>query len=337
MLSNIEVLAWPFMAAAVLAALLTWRVRHWVVKVGYGQTVRDDGPQSHLAKMGTPTLGGLGMLGAVAVVVLIGTVTDLAAGHRPHPAGLLVVGLALLYGGIGFADDWTKLRYKRPLGLKARVRLPLEIALGAAFALALVLTRAVTPAGSAVQIIPLGAGIGFVLFSAVVTAGASNAVNLTDGLDGLAGGVSLICALTLSAACFMTQQLELAILAAIVAGAAAGFLWFNAHPAAIFMGDVGSLGLGALLSGIAVAARMELLFGLFGVVFVVEALSVVLQVAYFRRTGGKRLFRMAPYHHHLELGGMAETKIVTRFWLVTMVAGAVGLVLVDWMVRTGLG
>jgi len=161
-----------------------------------------------------------------------------------------------------------------------------------------------------------------------VLVGCANAVNLTDGLDGLAGGVSCFCALALGASCWLLGRPDLAILCAIVAGSAAGFLWLNAAPASIFMGDVGSLGLGAILAAIAVAARLEIMLAVFGVVFVVEALSVAIQVLYFRFSGGKRVFRMAPYHHHLELGGMAETKIVVRFWLITIVAGAAGLGLV---------
>jgi phospho-N-acetylmuramoyl-pentapeptide-transferase len=321
-------LLWPgavFAGAMALSALLTWCVRQWARRVGMGQTVRDDGPQSHLAKMGTPTLGGLGILGAVA---LAAGWLWLVRGRGLSPAVPLGVGLALLYGAIGFADDWSKLRYKRPLGLKARLRVPLELLLAAVFAYALVRTGTVTAAGGTAQIIPLGAGVGFVLFSMFVIVGASNAVNLTDGLDGLAGGVSCLCALSLGAACWVLGRHDLAMLCAIVAGAAAGFLWLNAPPASIFMGDVGSLGLGAVLAAVAVAARLELLFAVFGVVFVVEALSVIVQVLYFRASGGKRVFRMAPYHHHLELGGMAETKIVIRFWLITMAAGALGLGLV---------
>ena len=314
-----------FAAAMALSAVLTWCVRQWARRVGMGQTVRDDGPQSHLKKMGTPTLGGLGMLGAMA---LLAGGLWLVRGRGLNPALPLGVGLALMYGAIGFADDWSKLRYKRPLGLKARIRVPLEMILAGVFAYALVRTGAVTAGGGIAQIIRLGTGVGFVLFSMFVIVGASNAVNLTDGLDGLAGGVSCLCALSLGTACWLLGQHDLALLCAIVAGASAGFLWLNAPPASIFMGDVGSLGLGDILAAVAVSARLELIFGLFGVVFVVEALSVITQVLYFKASGGKRIFRMAPYHHHLELGGMAETKIVVRFWLITLAAGALGLGLV---------
>ena len=311
-----------FILAVALAAVATWLVRGWARRVGLGQTVRDDGPQSHLAKMGTPTLGGLGML---SVIALLTGGLWLLRGRGLSPAVPLAVALSLLFGAIGFADDWSKLRYKRPLGLKARTRLPLEFILAAAFAFLLIYTQTVTPAGGLAQIIPLGAGVGFVLFAMVMLVGFGNAANLTDGLDGLAGGVSCFCALSLGGACWMLGHHDLAILCAIVAGAAAGFLWLNAAPATIFMGDVGSLGLGAILAAVAVAARLELLLCVFGVVFVVEAMSVIIQVLYFRASGGRRIFRMAPYHHHLELGGLAETKIVIRFWIITIVAGAAGL------------
>lgn len=321
-------LLWPclmFVVALALSAALTWCVRRWVRRAGLGQTVRDDGPQSHLAKMGTPTLGGLGLLGALALLV---AGLWLVRGRGLGPAVPLGMALAVMYAAVGFADDWSKLYYKRPLGLKARVRLPLEFLLAGVFAYALIRMGVVTAAGGAAQIIPLGAGPGFVLFAMLVIVGTGNAVNLTDGLDGLAGGVSCLCALSLGAACWLLGQHDLALLCAMVAGAAAGFLWLNAPPASIFMGDVGSLGLGAILAAVAVAARLELIFAVLGVVFVVEALSVIAQVLYFRTSGGRRLFRMAPYHHHLELGGMAETKIVVRFWLITMAAGALGLGLV---------
>ncbi|MCE5240092.1 phospho-N-acetylmuramoyl-pentapeptide-transferase [bacterium] len=329
MLNDSLLLCGMFVLAVVLAAAGTWLVRRWVRREGLGQTVRDDGPQSHLAKMGTPTLGGLGMLGAITVLT---AVLWLIRGASLSPAVPLSVGLALLFAAIGFADDWSKLRYKRPLGLKARVRLPVEFVLAALFAVLLIQTRTVTAAGGLAQVIPLGAGVGFAIFAMLVLVGCANAVNLTDGLDGLAGGVSCFCALALGASCWLLGRPDLAILCAIVAGSAAGFLWLNAAPASIFMGDVGSLGLGAILAAIAVAARLEIMLAVFGVVFVVEALSVAIQVLYFRFSGGKRVFRMAPYHHHLELGGMAETKIVVRFWLITIVAGAAGLGLVAAMV-----
>jgi phospho-N-acetylmuramoyl-pentapeptide-transferase len=309
----------------VLSGAGTWLVRAWVRRMGMGQTVREDGPQTHLVKTGTPTLGGLGFLAAITLASLL---LWALRGRGLSPAVPLCVGLSLLFAAIGFADDWWKLRYKRPLGLKARARLPLEFLLAGVFAFLLIRTHVVNPWPAPAQIIPFGAGVPFVLFAMVYLAGFGNAANLTDGLDGLAAGVSCLCALSLAGACCLLGLHDLALLAGIVAGATAGFLWLNCHPASIFMGDVGSLGLGGVLAGIAVAAHLEVIFAVFAIVFAVEALSVTAQVLYFKATHGKRIFRMAPYHHHLELGGLAETQIVVRFWLITAVAGALGLSLV---------
>jgi phospho-N-acetylmuramoyl-pentapeptide-transferase len=282
--------------------------------------------------MGTPTLGGVGFL---AALVLLTVVIWLLRGRQISPAVPLCVGLALAYAGIGFADDWSKLRYKRPLGLKARARVPLEMLLAAVFALLLIQNGIMTAEPGAAQLIPFGSGVMAIIVAMFVIVGGANATNLTDGIDGQAAGVSCFVAVALSAACFLLGNSDLAILAGALAGVSAGFLWSNSHPASIFMGDVGALGLGALIAGIAVAARLELLLGLFGIIFVIEALSDIIQVLYFKRTGGKRVFRMAPFHHHLELGGMAETKIAIRFWIITMVAGAIGVAIVGWL-TTGI-
>ena len=322
-------MAAAFLGAMLLSALFTWLVRLHVVATDLRQTVRSDGPESHLQKMGTPTLGGVGMMAALIVVTMI----LLAAGVIVwRQAVLPALGLTLAYAAIGFADDYSKLRYKRPLGLKARLRLPLEFLLAAGYAVLLVHSGLLGRASGAAQIIPLGGGVLWIAFATLVIVGASNAVNLTDGLDGLAAGVSCLCALGVGVACFLLDRPELALWAVALAGVCAGFLWLNTPPASIFMGDVGSLGLGAALAAIAVAARIELLFALFGIIFVIEALSVIIQVVYFRATGGRRVFRMAPYHHHLELGGLPETKIVFRFWLITMAGAALGIALVALLV-----
>lgn len=317
-----------FLAAMLFGALFTGLVRRWQIAGQMGQTVREDGPESHLKKMGTPTLGGLGIMVALTLVTLpLWWFVRDGLGDSQWRAVPLILALALAYAAIGFADDWSKVRYKRPLGLKARVRVPLELILAVVFAVAMVRLGALDPNTNA-QLLPLGTGVLFVLVAVFVILGGGNAVNLTDGLDGLAGGVSCFCALAISVACLFHHQLHLALFAAGLAGVCAGFLWLNCHPASIFMGDVGSLGLGAALAGLAIAARMEILLGLFGIVFVIEALSVIIQVLYFKYSGGKRVFRMAPFHHHLELGGMAETKIVLRFWLITIAAGTVGVMIV---------
>ncbi|NPV48736.1 MAG: phospho-N-acetylmuramoyl-pentapeptide-transferase [Armatimonadetes bacterium] len=309
-----------FALAMAVSGLLTELVRRRMIASGLGQQVRDDGPQSHLAKAGTPSMGGLGFLGALTLLTVWLYV------WQPVPIGTtvaLALMLSLAYGAIGFADDYTKLRFRRALGLKARVRLPLELALGGLYAWLLAVSGSVTDAGPA-QLIAFGNGPIWIAFCMLVVAGAGNAVNLTDGLDGLAGGTGLFCALGLGAACALLGRFDLAFWSVALAGCLAGFLWLNAHPASIWMGDVGSLGLGAALAAIAVAARLELLLALFGLIFVVEALSVMVQVVYFRLTGGRRVFRMAPYHHHLELGGLRETQIVTRFWLLGLLLAFLG-------------
>jgi phospho-N-acetylmuramoyl-pentapeptide-transferase len=325
--ANLLLAAGVFIVAGLLSGLLTELVRRRMVAARLGQQVREDGPQSHLAKAGTPSMGGIGFLAALTLVTLLW----LAQGGV-SPAIPLALGLTLTYAAIGFADDYSKLRGHRSLGLKARVRVPLEVVLGLGYALALHYSGALAEAAGQAQLIPWGTGAGWWLVAIFVTVGGGNAVNLTDGLDGLAGGVSCFCAFGLAVACWLSGLPDLALWAIALAGVTVGFLWHNAHPARIWMGDSGSLGLGAALAAIALAARLELLFGLFGLLFVIEALSVIIQVLYFKATGGQRVFRMAPYHHHLELGGLAETQIVTRFWLVGMMLAAAGIGLVAVLV-----
>ncbi len=310
-----------FLLAMALSGLLTELVRRRMVAARLGQQVREDGPESHLAKAGTPSLGGIGFLAALALLTVWLYVWQPAPMSSTVALALL---LTLAYGAIGFADDYSKLRYQRSLGLKARVRLPLELLLAGLYAWLLAAKGAVPADPGPAQLVAWGTGPLWIAVCMFVIAGAGNAVNLTDGLDGLAGGTGMFCALGLAAACALLGHADLALWSVALAGCLAGFLWLNAHPARIWMGDMGSLGLGAALGAIAVAARLELLLGLFGLIFVIEALSVIIQVIYFRATGGKRVFRMAPYHHHLELSGLRETQIVTRFWLLALVLALLG-------------
>lgn len=330
MAANLLAAASIFLLAMILGWGLTELVRQRVVALKMGQMVREDGPQSHLAKAGTPSLGGVGFLSALAVITLLMYL------WQPVQIGstvLLALLLTLGYAAIGFADDYSKLRYKRALGLKARARLPLEFLLAGLYGWLLIYNGTVTATPGAAQLVNFGAGIPWLLVVMFVIVGGGNAVNLTDGLDGLAGGTGVFCALGLAAACALLGRPDLALWAVALAGATCGFLWLNAHPARIWMGDVGSLGLGAALAALAVAARMELLLGLFGLIFVIEALSVIIQVGYFKLSGGKRVFRMAPYHHHLELGGLAETQIVTRFWIIGLTLAIVGAGVVATLAR----
>lgn len=284
-----------------------------------GQSIRAEGPRRHQEKAGVPTMGGL-------VVLLVATGVSLALGPATDRL-LMAVLVTLGYGAIGFADDYRKVSLRRSLGLRAREKL-----LGQAFfGLLLVLFHLSLVEESVALVVP------FVrepwtpplwlvaLLDLVAVVGATNAVNLTDGLDGLAAGATAIGAGVLAVILGHRGEWDLAMLAATLAAACVGFLWFNAHPAQVFMGDTGSLGLGAALAAITVLSEMVLILPLVGLLFVVETLSVILQVVYFRLTGGRRIFRMAPLHHHFELGGWQEDQVVARFWIGALVGGAVGL------------
>ncbi len=307
------------LAALILSVLLTRLLLDLVRRWQVGQQVREDGPASHRAKQGTPSLGGIAILAAALI----------AAGCAPgglSVRALYVLGLAVLYALVGLVDDLAKLRARTSRGLPARYRIVVELLLAGLFAG--LLGPPVAGAFSAWGFSGLAGWGGGLLWGALAVftiTGAANAFNFTDGVDGLAATLTAICATVMALACGLVAP-ALAWPAVALAGASAGFLWFNSNPARIFMGDVGSLGMGALLGGLAVAAGLELLFAWAAVIFVVEVLSVILQVAYFRRTGGKRLFRMTPIHHAFELRGWKEPQVVARFALVGLVAGGLALV-----------
>jgi phospho-N-acetylmuramoyl-pentapeptide-transferase len=303
--------------ALVLSVLLTRVVLALVRKWQLGQQVREDGPASHQVKQGTPSLGGIAILAATAIAM------DVVRGGLGGYAARLL-GLAALFALLGLADDLSKLLAGNTRGIPARYRIVLEILFAVGFVelypwsgpVHLGFTGLVASGSRS----PLLAALG--VFTIV---GSANAVNFTDGVDGLAATVTVVCAVVMALACAFCGQVWLSFPLVALAGAAGGFLYFNSNPAKIFMGDVGSLGIGALLGAIAVASGLELFFALAGVVFVVEVVSVILQVAYFRRTGGKRLFRMTPIHHAFELRGWSEPQIVARFALVGLVAGGAAL------------
>jgi phospho-N-acetylmuramoyl-pentapeptide-transferase len=314
---------------------------------GFGQAIRDDGPQSHIAKRGTPTMGGT----VIIIATLVGYFAShlFSAGSGPSATGLLLLYLFTGMGVVGFLDDFIKVRKQRSLGLSATAKLIGQLAIGISFAVLALQFRdaaGLTPASvhlSYVRDIPqisFGA-ILFVAFAYLVISGTSNAVNLTDGLDGLcAGSAAMVfgaytaisfyqfrnaCETFARAGCYEARDpLDTALIAASAMAACFGFLWWNAAPARIFMGDTGSLALGALLAGIAIVSRTELLLVVLGGLFVVETLSVILQVAVFK-TRRKRLFKMAPIHHHFELAGWAETTVIVRFWIIAGLAVAFGL------------
>jgi phospho-N-acetylmuramoyl-pentapeptide-transferase len=314
---------------------------------GLGQAIRDDGPQSHAAKRGTPTMGGT----VIIIATLVGYFTShlFSAGSGPSATGLLLLYLFAGMGVVGFLDDFIKVRKQRSLGLSATAKLIGQLAIGISFAVLALQFRdaaGLTPASvhlSYVRDIPqisFGAVL-FVAFAYLVISGTSNAVNLTDGLDGLcAGSTAMVfgaytaisfyqfrnaCETFGRAGCYEARDpLDTALIAASAMAACFGFLWWNAAPARIFMGDTGSLALGGLLAGIAIVSKTELLLVVLGGLFVVETLSVMLQVAVFK-TRRKRLFKMAPIHHHFELAGWAETTVIVRFWIIAGLAVAFGL------------
>jgi phospho-N-acetylmuramoyl-pentapeptide-transferase len=341
------------MVAALVALLFSILATPLAIRAfrrrGFGQEIRDDGPESHMAKRGTPTMGG--------AVILVGTVLGYIVAHivqlsRPSASGLLVLWLMVGLGVVGFLDDFIKIRMQRSLGLNARAKFIGQLVVGVSFAIGAIFFkngRGLAPASvhlSFVRDIPqisFGA-VGFVIFAYVVISGTSNAVNLTDGLDGLAAGS---CAMVfgtyvvisfyefrnacsaagkvVQAGCYQVRDpLDLALVAAAAMAACFGFLWWNASPARIFMGDTGSLSLGGLMAGMAILTRTELLLVVLGGLFVVEALSVMFQVAIFKARR-RRVFNMAPIHHHFELAGWAEMTVIVRFWIISGLAVAFGL------------
>ncbi len=301
-----------------------------------GQAVRDDGPESHFSKAGTPTMGGALILVAIAVSTLLWS--DLSNRYV-----LITLTTTLLFGAIGWVDDWRKVVERNPKGLPARWKYLWQSVFGVAAAW--VLYETAQTADETALIVPLfkevaiPLGAGFIVLTYLVIVGSSNAVNLTDGLDGLAimptvmvGGALAIFAY-LSGHVKFAEYLhipylpgtgELIIFLGALVGAGLGFLWYNAHPAQVFMGDVGALALGAALGVVAVIVRQEIVLFVMGGVFVMETVSVILQVASFKLTG-RRIFRMAPLHHHFELKGWPEPRVIVRFWVITVVLVLVGL------------
>lgn len=291
----------------------------------FGQFVREEGPQTHLIKAGTPTMGG--------VVMLMGLLAALVVVARPNVATLTTLLLVSAVAGVGLYDDWQKISNKRSEGLSARYKfllLTLTVVLADVLALRYVgVTQNVILPGIKRNLV-LGPGIiGVALFSILmlfVIVGATNAVNLTDGLDGLAAGAGAIALLAYTAIAFLERQYDLAIICGAMVGAIIGFLWYNCHPAEIFMGDTGSLAIGGVLAAAAVLTKTELLLPIIGGLFVLETLSVMLQVVVFKLTG-KRVFKMAPIHHHFEFVGWEENKVVVRFWVIQAAFAASGFVL----------
>jgi phospho-N-acetylmuramoyl-pentapeptide-transferase len=307
------------------------------LKQGKGQPIREDGPKTHFAKRGTPTMGGLMILAGVTVATLLWS-------NWKSPYVWIVLGVTLSYGAIGFYDDYLKVTKQSTSGFGSKGRLGLELLIAAAATFAVMrldksnLSTALTIPFLKTVVLSLGAVL-FVLFGMLVIAGAGNSVNLTDGLDGLAIVPVMIVAATFGLIAYLSGNIkfaqylqihyvqgagELAIICGALIGAGLGFLWFNAPPAMIFMGDTGSLALGGALGAIAVSIKHEFVLGIAGGLFVLEALSVIIQVASFKLTG-KRVFRMAPLHHHFEQKGWPESTVVVRFWIISVVLALLAL------------
>ncbi|GAA3790495.1 phospho-N-acetylmuramoyl-pentapeptide-transferase [Streptomyces coacervatus] len=320
-----------------------------LARKGYGQYIRDDGPREHASKRGTPTMGGIAfILATVAAYFLSKVIT----GYAPTYSGVLVLGLMVGMGLVGFLDDYIKIVKRRSLGLRAKAKMAGQLIVGISFAvLALQFqdARGNTPGSTKLSFITdFGWSIGpvlFVVWALFMILAMSNGVNLTDGLDGLATGASVLvfgaytfigvwqfqesCAnaqtLTNPNACYEVRDpLDLAVIASALMGACLGFLWWNTSPAKIFMGDTGSLALGGVLTGLAILSRTELLVAIMGGLFVLITMSVVIQVGSFRLTG-RRVFRMAPLQHHFELKGWSEVLVVVRFWIIQGICVIVGL------------
>ncbi len=347
------------MTALFISFVVGPRVIAWLTRMKIGQAVRDDGPQSHLAKAGTPTMGGALILVSIAV-------TTLLWGDLENRFVWVVLLVTLGFGAIGWVDDYRKVVYRNPKGLSARMKFFWQSMIGLVAAVYLAFSVSAPDNARFVQMFfawiqsgfnmnlppkadlivpffksvsyPLGVW-GFIALTFCVIVGTSNAVNLTDGLDGLAIMPTVMIGAALGVFAYVTGNVifakylqfphipgsgELAVICGALAGAGLGFLWFNAYPAEVFMGDVGALALGAALGTMAVIVRQEIVLFIMGGVFVVETLSVIVQVASFKLTG-KRVFRMAPIHHHYELKGWKENQVVVRFWIVTMLLVLFGL------------
>ena len=322
-----------FISAAIAGLVMPLWIR-FLKKDGIGQQIRADGPQSHLVKAGTPTMGG--------VIILLAVVLTCMIMAKPTVELMLAVGAMLATGALGLFDDVTKVVQKRSLGLTPSGKMiGLTVIVVVFFLIAVnycgvepairfpggfsidlgILTTTIAFSGMTIQIPWL-----YLVFVFLLLAGMSNAVNLTDGLDGLAGGTVMIAMVVMAAICFLRGDPNLAIFCASCAGGCIGFLWFNAYPAQIFMGDTGSLALGGALAAVAVLTNTEVVSLVVGGLFIAETLSVMIQVVSFKATG-RRVFLMAPIHHHFEKKGWAETKVVIRFWIVSAACGALGLAL----------
>lgn len=287
--------------------------------LNFGQQIRGEGPKSHLGKEGIPTMGGILIIFSILFTSLI------ILNMNTYIIWALITTTGL--GLVGFLDDIIKIKTKRSLGLRAREKLLGQILFGLLLAIYVYFysdlgTGIIVPVtGKVIEL-----GVWLIPLIIVTVVGTANAVNLTDGLDGLAAGITVVAASSFAVITSALDFGQLTLFALTISGACLGFVWYNSHPAQVFMGDVGSLALGGAMASIAVLSRTEMFLLIIGGVYVLEALSVMIQVSYFKVTGGKRVFKMAPIHHHYELTGLAESKVVARFWILSIIFGFLGLV-----------
>ena len=323
------------LTAFIIIVLTTPGFIRFIQRQHIGQVVRDDGPETHLSKQGVPTMGGL-------LILLTITATTLLWVNLSNPYIWMLLGITLWFGMIGFVDDFRKIKHKNSHGLSPSGKMILQIIGASAVGFFLYIHPGFDGHLSMpfLKNIRPDLGWGYIVFAVLVIVGASNAVNLTDGLDGLAVGPTVITSSVYLIFSYLTGHAvlagylqipfipgagEVAVFCGALAGSSLGFLWFNAFPAQVFMGDVGSLALGGALGTVAIITKQEILLAIVGGIFVMEAVSVILQVGFFKLSGGKRIFLMAPFHHHFEKKGWAEPKVVVRFWIISIILGLVAL------------
>ncbi|UCE00092.1 MAG: phospho-N-acetylmuramoyl-pentapeptide-transferase [Chloroflexota bacterium] len=293
-----------------------------------GETIRVEGPERHFSKFGTPTMGGIMIVVPVLLVTILMNAASLIGFNVTGRSILLPLGVMLIFCILGMIDDWEGIRgNRRGIGMRARVKFPIQVLLALIVTIGLVyfldVPRLYIPgAKKAVDI-----GIWYIPIAIFIIVGTSNAMNFTDGLDGLAGLISATAFVAYGAIALLQGQIFLARFCFILAGATFGFLWFNVHPADLFMGDTGSLPLGATLAVVALMTGHWILLPLIAIIPVSETLSIIFQILYFRLTGGRRLLKMAPLHHHFELSGWSETQVVQRFWLISLLFAMIGIAL----------
>ncbi|HZK02471.1 MAG TPA: phospho-N-acetylmuramoyl-pentapeptide-transferase [Anaerovoracaceae bacterium] len=308
----------PLAISLIITSITTPFLISFMLRRNGGQCIREDGPKSHMSKAGTPTMGGLAIIFAVLITCSAVNIMN---------KDMLIILIAFTgYGLLGFLDDYVKVSMKRNLGLTAKQKLFLQILI----AVALAIYQAKVSVYGTTVVLPFSGftidlGLFYVPFIAFVVVAMVNSVNLTDGLDGLASGVTMFVALFLALVGNAFSFAAASTFCSAITGACLGFLFYNRHPAKIFMGDTGSMALGGGIAAAAIIMNIELIIPIAGGVYVLEALSVILQVLYFKATGGKRLFRMSPLHHHFELLGWKETKVVAMFWAITIGLCVIGL------------